>query len=100
MNRKNREVCLPRPSRQYDTPAAPLVDPRLQRLGLVRKGIAAGTQRPRRRTKRPRFVLVLNVIPPQMLDDGSILTGLGSVRIRPRIVADAGKRQQLLRRST
>src|SRR5262249_1319568 len=99
MDGEDGDVCLPRPGRQYDHAAAALLDPRLKSLGLVRKWIAASAQRPRRRPKSSRFVLVFNVIPPQMLDYGTILAGLGPVRIRARIVADAGESEQLFRRS-
>src|SRR6185437_13375914 len=86
--------------RQHDDAARPAAPPGFERLGLMRKRIATGTQRPRGRLIGAGVILVGDLLAAQMLDDGAVMQRLGAEDSGTRVLLAVRQRGETFRRGT
>src|SRR5262245_17037747 len=81
--------------RQHDDAARALGPPGFERLGLVRKRLALGLERPRVRLIVAGLVSIGKLAAAQVLNNGAVMVGLSAVLIRARVEATARQRLEV-----
>src|SRR5262249_42461691 len=91
-DRENGEEGLARPGRQHDDAPPALFPPGLERLGLVREGVATGAKLPLPRFVSAGLVGVGNLLVAEMLNESAVIPRLGAMAVGARVELHARQR--------